>query len=125
MKSPTVVEKFIDEQANRLLRQLPSTGLSGAAVEFLVFGLKQAWACLFGGALLTLSIVTRFYYPLDHLLTRYDFLFLSALSIQILMLVLRLETLNDAKVIAIFHIVGTLMEVFKTHMGSWTYPEDS
>jgi uncharacterized membrane protein YoaT (DUF817 family) len=26
-------------------------------------------------------------------------------------------------VILIYHVVGTAMEVFKTHVGSWTYPE--
>jgi uncharacterized membrane protein YoaT (DUF817 family) len=28
-------------------------------------------------------------------------------------------------VIAIFHVVSTIMELFKTHMGSWTYPGDA
>lgn len=37
----------------------------------------------------------------------------------------KLETLEEAKVILIFHVVGTLMEVFKTYAGSWIYPEDS
>jgi uncharacterized membrane protein YoaT (DUF817 family) len=39
------------------------------------------------------------------------------------MLAFRLETLEEAKVILIFHIVGTLMELFKTSAGSWIYPE--
>ncbi len=30
---------------------------------------------------------------------------------------------EEAKVILIFHIVGTLMELFKTAVGSWIYPE--
>ena len=41
------------------------------------------------------------------------------------MLVFRLETLEEAKVILLFHIVGTVMELFKTAAGSWTYPEAS
>lgn len=28
-------------------------------------------------------------------------------------------------VITIFHVVGTAMEVFKTHAGSWVYPEEN
>jgi uncharacterized membrane protein YoaT (DUF817 family) len=36
--------------------------------------------------------------------------------------VLRLETLSEAKVILLFHITGTVMEIFKLHMGSWDYP---
>jgi uncharacterized membrane protein YoaT (DUF817 family) len=122
MKSPTSVEKIIDRQANRLLQHLPSRGIAGTMVEFLVFGLKQAWACLFGGAILAMFIVTRFYYPFEDIISRYDFLFVGALLIQVLMLVARLETFNEAKVILIFHAVGTLMEVFKTQVGSWSYP---
>jgi uncharacterized membrane protein YoaT (DUF817 family) len=34
-----------------------------------------------------------------------------------------METVREAKVILIFHVVGTLMELFKTSVGSWTYPE--
>lgn len=108
-----------------MLDRLPAHGLSGALVEFLVFGLKQAWACLFGGAMLALIIATKFSWPEHAMLARYDFLFLAALSVQIAMLVLRLETLEEAKVILVFHIVGTAMEIFKTSAGSWIYPENN
>jgi uncharacterized membrane protein YoaT (DUF817 family) len=91
--------------------------------EFIRFGLKQAWACLFGGALVALIIATSLWYPHGAPLGRYDFLFLAALAIQIVMLAFRLETLDEAKVIVMFHIVGTVMEVFKTAAGSWIYPE--
>ena len=39
------------------------------------------------------------------------------------MLAFRLETWDEAKVIAAFHIVGTVMELFKTAHASWIYPE--
>jgi uncharacterized membrane protein YoaT (DUF817 family) len=91
--------------------------------EFVRFGIKQAWACLFGGALVALIIATSLWYPRDAPLHRYDFLFLAAVGIQIAMLAWRLETFDEAKVIAMFHIVGTVMEVFKTAVGSWVYPE--
>lgn len=93
--------------------------------EFLLFGFKQAWACLFGGLMLALLLATHLFYPADAPLARYDFLTLAALSIQIAMLALRLETLAEARVILAFHVVGTIMELFKTMMGSWTYPEPS
>ena len=70
------------------------------AYEFIRFGLKQAWACLFGGALVALIIATSLWYPRDAPLGRYDFLFLAAVAIQIVMLAFRLETLDEAKVIA-------------------------
>ena len=125
MKRFTSVEQRIDSAAHGVLDRLPAHGLSGALVEFLVFGLKQGWACLFGGAMLFLIIATK-YLPPDGLgIARYDFLFLAALAIQLSMLLFRLETPAEAKVILIFHVVGTVMEIFKTSAGSWIYPEDS
>lgn len=99
--------------------------LAVAAYEFLRFGLKQAWACLFGALLLGLLIVTYWAYPASAPLARHDLLFVAAVAIQIVMLRLRLETLDEAKVILIFHVIGTIMEVHKTAIGSWAYPEAS
>ncbi len=125
MKRFTSVEARIDAAAHAVLDRLPAHGLSGALVEFAVFGLKQAWACLFGGALLFLIIATKYLWPDGAALARYDFLFLAALALQVLLLAGRLETFGEAKVILIFHLVGTAMEVFKTGAGSWIYPEES
>jgi uncharacterized membrane protein YoaT (DUF817 family) len=36
-----------------------------------------------------------------------------------------LETFEEAKIIFVYHIVGTAMEVFKTSVGSWVYPEEA
>lgn len=99
--------------------------LNGFAYEFLLFGLKQAWACLFGGAMLALLVGTRLFWPIHAPLARYDFLVAAALAIQIFMLATRLERWDEAVVIAIFHVVGTVMELFKTAHGSWIYPEAS
>ena len=103
----------------------PGTGWRLWFYEFLLFGVKQAWACLFGALLLALLLVTHFFYPDDAALHRYDFLTLAALGIQVGMLAFRLETWDEAKTILLFHIVGTVMELFKTAAGSWVYPEDS
>ena len=97
----------------------------GYAYEFLLFGLKQAWACLFGGAMLALLILTGFFWPEHAPVARYDFLVVAALAIQGMLLATRLERWEEALVILIFHVVGTAMEVFKTAHGSWTYPEPS
>ena len=99
--------------------------LNGALYEFLVFGLKQAWASLFGAAMLALIVGTHFLWPHGSPIARYDFLVLAAVAIQILMLATRLEQWDEALVILVFHIVGTLMELFKTAHGSWIYPEAS
>ena len=93
--------------------------------EFLLFGFKQGWACLFGGLMLGLLLATHLLYPIDAPLHRYDFLTIAAIIIQVAMLVLRLESWSEAKVIFAFHLIGTIMELFKTHAGSWIYPEGS
>jgi uncharacterized membrane protein YoaT (DUF817 family) len=90
-----------------------------------MFGLKQGWASLFGGAMLALLFGTSLIWPPHALIARYDFLAVAALAVQVAMLGLKLESLEEAKVIFVFHIVGTVMEVFKTHVGSWVYPEPS
>ncbi|WP_395333328.1 DUF817 domain-containing protein [Novosphingobium sp. BL-8H] len=101
----------------------PRPGWRAWIYEFLLFGFKQGWACLFGGLLLALLVATHLFYPQDAALARYDFLTLAALTIQLAMLALRLETWDEAKVILAFHVVGTVMELFKTAHGSWEYPE--
>ena len=103
----------------------PGTGWRLWLYEFLLFGFKQGWACLFGGLLLALLLGTHLFFPDSAPLHRYDFLTLAAIAIQAGMLAFRLETWREARVILIFHVVGTVMELFKTQAGSWTYPEAS
>ena len=107
----------------RLESHVPTSGLHAFLWEFFVFVFKQAWACLFGGTLLALVLLSKHFWPAHAPVARYDALFLAALTLQVLLLSLRLETLREAKVILLFHVVGTLMELFKTHVGSWSYPE--
>ncbi len=118
----TGVEVAIDRAAHAVLERMPRGRLADGLVEFVVFGLKQAWACLFGGLMLGMILATRLYWP-DIGLHRYDFWFLAALAIQAGMIVFRLETLGEARIILIFHLVGTGMELFKTSVGSWIYPD--
>jgi len=99
--------------------------LKYAIIEFWRFGLKQANASIFGGFLLFVMIVTQFWYPFESL-HRYDFIFLAAIFFQIFLIATRLESLRESAVIIIFHIVATIMELFKTSdaIGSWSYPEE-
>jgi uncharacterized membrane protein YoaT (DUF817 family) len=114
--------RFVGAEA-RLGRWAAQRPARAAVYEFVRFGMKQGWACLFGGLMLALLIGTHLWYPRGAALARYDFLFLAAVAIQIGMLAFKLETLDEAKVILMFHIVGTVMELFKTSVGSWIYPE--
>ncbi|KQS54325.1 hypothetical protein ASG17_11815 [Brevundimonas sp. Leaf363] len=97
----------------------------GYLYEFLWFGLKQGWACLFGGLMLILIVGTFLLWPDGAPVSRYDFLVVGALAVQAGMLAFRLESWSEARVILVFHIAGTIMELFKTAHGSWAYPEDS
>ncbi len=92
-------------------------------IEFLYFGIKEARACMFAG----LFFISIFIVPRDGLLgvPRYDVLLFIALGIQFFMIWSKLETLDEAKAILLFHIVGFALEVFKTSgsIQSWSYPD--
>jgi len=94
-----------------------------ALAEFVLFVLKQGWACLFGGLLLLAIIATKFLWQPDWPLHRYDALFLFAIATQAIFLWAKLKTWEEARVILLFHLTGTAMESFKAHAGSWAYPE--
>lgn len=120
----TSVERRIDAAAHRLLADAPVEGPRAALVEFLVFGAKQAWACVFGAALLAVIVAARLWYPDDAALARNDALTLAAIAIQAIMLATRLESGRELWVIVLFHLTGTAMELFKTDVGSWSYDGD-
>ncbi len=121
----TEFEAGIDVVANQLLGRFPRGVFWDKFAEFVAFGLKQAWACLFGGLFLGIVLLSALFWPKTISLARYDFLALAAVAIQIAMLVSKLEKPSEAIVILVFHLVGTGMELFKTQHGSWTYPEAS
>ena len=58
-------------------------------------------------------------------LARYDFLFLSAIAIQIVLVAVRLENWREVAVLSLFHLIGMGLELFKTSpsVRSWSYPE--
>ncbi len=91
--------------------------------ELLIFGVLQAWACLFAGVLLGFILLTKIGYPPWMPIARYDFLLLVAVTTQVALLALKFERIEEAKVILIFHVVATVMELFKTAKGSWIYPD--
>ena len=119
----TDVEQGFDDFAHRILAKVPLAGPRAWLAELTVFIAKLAWACVFGGALLAVLIGARLWYPTDAVLARNDFLTIAAVLIQIVMVVARLETLRELRVIILFHLVGTGMELFKTSVGSWEYSD--
>jgi uncharacterized membrane protein YoaT (DUF817 family) len=103
----------------------PPAFLRGNALlsELLAFGILQARACIFAGSFFLVLMLSRLL-PSDGL-PRYDFLLLAALALQGLLLWTRLETWDELKTISLFHVLGLLLELFKTQpsIGSWSYPE--
>jgi uncharacterized membrane protein YoaT (DUF817 family) len=122
LNAPAAHTRFAAIRA-RLEAFEPAPGLAAWTYEFLLFGFKQGWACLFGGLMLAMLLGTHLFWPAHSSIARYDALTVGALLIQLGMLAFRLETLSEAKVILAFHVVGTIMELFKTAYGSWIYPE--
>lgn len=93
--------------------------------EFWIFGLKQARSCVFAGLFFLLLFVSHLI-PLGSL-PRYDFLFLASVLIQIILYLTKIETWDEIKTIVLFHLLGLLLELYKTspQVGSWSYPEFS
>ncbi|MCL4122318.1 UNVERIFIED_CONTAM: hypothetical protein GTU68_044673 [Idotea baltica] len=92
--------------------------------EFLAFGYKQARACIFAGSFFGLLFIsTKVDVPG---LARYDLILIGALLIQFVLVATRVESLDELKMIMLYHVLGFTLEAFKTHpdIGSWSYPED-
>ncbi|MEM7303870.1 MAG: DUF817 domain-containing protein [Pseudomonadota bacterium] len=115
------------QQLDRFLIKQPAkpdlTGWRRFVAEFLLFGIKEARACLFAG----LFFIAVFAMPREGLfgIPRYDLLLIFAVAVQVIMLWTKLETWDEMKAIALFHLVGFALEVFKTSSAiqSWSYPD--
>ncbi|UOM33198.1 DUF817 family protein [Acuticoccus sp. I52.16.1] len=57
----TSVEASIDAAAHWALDRLERRAVPAAAIEFIVFGLKLAWACLFGGLMLAMILASALF----------------------------------------------------------------
>ncbi len=109
------LERYLGNRVRSRLPHLPA--------EFVMFVLKQGWACLFGAMMLAGIIVSKMIWQDGWALARYDALVIYAIGLQAGFLWLKLESWREARVILLFHITGTAMEIFKIQAGSWAYPE--
>ncbi|MBA3846149.1 MAG: DUF817 domain-containing protein [Planctomycetes bacterium] len=89
--------------------------------EFVAFGWKHALACVFPVFIFAMLGASQ----VIHIpgLYRYDVILLGCLALQAAMWWSRLETTDEVKVIAVFHLLGLAMELHKVRVGSWSYPE--
>lgn len=103
--------------------KLTKDSIKSAVTEFWIFGIKQARSAIFAGSFFVLLFISN-YIPLGGL-PRYDFIFIGAIIIQAILYFTKLETKDEVKVIFLFHIIGLVLELYKTHpsIGSWSYPE--
>jgi uncharacterized membrane protein YoaT (DUF817 family) len=90
---------------------------------FFEFARQQALSCVFPFSFVAaLALTRRIGIPG---VPRYDLLLVIGLAIQALMLLTRMETRDELKVICVFHALGLALELFKVRAGSWAYPEFS
>ncbi|WP_028543734.1 DUF817 domain-containing protein [Paenibacillus taiwanensis] len=90
-------------------------------MQLLHFGYHQAMSCLFPVLIFVTLAVSKFIEV--PFIPRYDLILLILLLVQVLMYKGGLETLDEIKVICVFHVIGLALELYKVHMGSWSYPE--
>lgn len=119
----TMQQRGATRRLERRLGDAVRVRLPGWAAEFVMFVLKQGWACLFGFLMLVGLLVSDRIWSDNWALARYDALVIWAVGLQAAFLLFRLETLQEARVILLFHVTGTAMELFKVNAGSWAYPE--
>jgi uncharacterized membrane protein YoaT (DUF817 family) len=87
------------------------------------FTKQEALSCLFPFVIfLTLAVSRMIHFPWLH---RYDFILLVCLFMQVAMVLTKLETKDELKVITVFHLIGLGLELYKVRMGSWAYPEQA
>ena len=92
-------------------------------LSFLIhFGYNQALACLFPVTIF-LTLALSKIIPLS-IIPRYDFILILCLLMQVFMVTAKFETWDELKVICLFHVIGLALELYKVHMGSWSYPEE-
>lgn len=89
--------------------------------NLLQFAWLQALCCIFPVIIFgTLALTKLVSIPGLH---RYDVILLICLVAQVGMVAFKLETMDELKVICVFHLIGLGLELYKVHMGSWSYPE--
>ncbi len=116
------MQTAISHALERHFRSLPSHSRWQAFWnEFLIFGIKNALACLFPAFIFAMLLLTQAF-PSLLPLPRYDVLLLLCLAMQAFLYFSGLETKDELKVICLFHLLGLGMEIFKVHHGQWSYP---
>ena len=100
--------------ANRFLRR--------ATVQLLRFGWLELQSCVFAAAVFA-GLLFCFLVPLPF--ASYDVLLVWCVLVTLGFWALGLESWREVLVILAFHLLGLALELFKVHVGSWSYPGDA
>ncbi|MFW6599145.1 DUF817 domain-containing protein [Propionibacteriaceae bacterium Y2011] len=104
--------------------RLPLTRLRGLVAQLFRFGWIELQCCGFAIAVfIGLAVSSVVWGRYDLPIARYDALLIYVVAVQALFLIMKWETVRELLVICAFHVVGLALEVFKTSVGSWSYPE--
>ncbi|WP_235997307.1 DUF817 domain-containing protein [Aestuariimicrobium ganziense] len=88
------------------------------------FGWTQVQCCAFAAAIFVgLAATVLIWRVVEVPVARYDVLLAYVLVVQVVFVATRLETGRELLVICCFHLLGLALEMWKTHVGSWSYPD--
>lgn len=93
-----------------------------ALAQLLRFAWQEALSCAFAVAVFAGLLVT-FLVPLP--LAAYDVMLVWCVVVTLGFWVAGLETWREVLVICGFHLLGLALELFKVHVGSWSYPGEA
>jgi uncharacterized membrane protein YoaT (DUF817 family) len=86
--------------------------------ELHAFAWHQALACAFPVLIFFALGATRW---TSLGLYRYDLLLIACILFQVVVYLRRVETADELRVICLFHGLGLALELWKVHLGSWSY----
>ncbi len=93
----------------------------GSIAQLFRFAWLEVQSCAFAAAIFVALAVTSVV-PLP--IPRYDALLILGIAITVVLYLTGVETGREVAVITAFHLIGLALEVFKVHIGSWSYPEE-
>jgi uncharacterized membrane protein YoaT (DUF817 family) len=88
--------------------------------QLLRFTVLEAKSCVFAVGVFGLLALGRL---IDTPVAHYDALFVGCVLLTAVLWWCGVETTREVLVVALFHLIGLGLELFKVRMGSWAYPE--
>ena len=88
--------------------------------QLIRFGILEAKSCVFAAGVFGLLLASH---AVPRPIHRYDALLVGCVLLTLVLWWRGIETTREVLVIALFHVTGLVLELFKIRMGSWAYPE--